>query len=90
MRWIKVEMNGLLYKNDSHSFFVMATPTTLAQAPTGVWARIAENGSVLPRLQALGFLPLERVCVLRRSRWRSGALVVQVGDAVFALRPHEA
>ena len=68
----------------------MDTSATLAKAPTGVWARIAENGSALPRLQALGFLPLDRVCVLRRSRWRYGALVVRVRDAVFSLRPHKA
>lgn len=68
----------------------MEAIATLLLAPTGVWTRVAETGSSLPRLQALGFLPLERVCVLRRSRWRQGALVVQVGDAVFALRPHEA
>ena len=68
----------------------MITSATLDQAPIGTWLRIADHGSALPRLQALGFLPLERVCVLRRSPWRHGALVVQVGDAVFALRPHEA
>ena len=43
-----------------------------------------------PRLLELGFLPLENVRVLQRSWCRGGALVVQVGDAVFGLRPEEA
>jgi ferrous iron transport protein A len=42
------------------------------------------------RLADLGFVPQERVCVLRRSWWKAGALVVQVGNATFALRHNEA
>jgi Fe2+ transport system protein FeoA len=41
-------------------------------------------------MEELGFLPMEKVKVLRRSWFSNGALVVQVGDAVFALRPGEA
>jgi len=44
----------------------------------------------LQRLADLGFVPNERVCVLRRSWWKGGALVVQVGNATFALRDSEA
>jgi Fe2+ transport system protein FeoA len=39
---------------------------------------------------ALGFLPHEQVRVVRRSQFKGGALVVQVGNAVFALRAEEA
>ena len=35
-------------------------------------------------------MPLENVRVLQRSWFKNGALVVQVGDAVFGLRPEEA
>lgn len=63
---------------------------TLNEAPVGHWQRIAADGTRNLRLLELGFLPLERVKVLRRSWFRSGALVVQVGDAVFGLRPAEA
>lgn len=62
----------------------------LTQAPTDVWHRVASHGVENPRLVALGFLPAEPVRVLRRSWWRRGALVVQVGNATFALRENEA
>jgi Fe2+ transport system protein FeoA len=39
---------------------------------------------------ALGFLPYEQVRVVRRSHFKRGALVVQIGNAVFALRADEA
>lgn len=39
---------------------------------------------------ALGFLPHEQVRVVRRSHFKRGALVVQIGNAVFALRADEA
>lgn len=69
----------------------MTPPTsTLNQAPLRQWHRVAAHGAGHPRLQALGFLPLENVRVLQRSWWPGGALVVQVGDAVFGLRPDEA
>ena len=63
---------------------------TLNQAPLRQWRRIAANGTQNPRLSELGFLPLENVRILQRSWYKSGALVVQVGDAVFGLRPEEA
>jgi ferrous iron transport protein A len=45
---------------------------------------------LVKRLSDLGFVPNERVCVVRRSWWKGGALVVQVGNATFALRDSEA
>lgn len=63
---------------------------TLNQAPLRQWHRVAAAGAAHPRLLELGFLPLENVRVLQRSGWPGGALVVQVGDAVFGLRPQEA
>lgn len=68
----------------------MNPPLTLNQAPLRQWCRVAARGPALPRLQELGFLPLENVRVLQRSWMPGGALVVQVGDAVFGLRPDEA
>ena len=41
-------------------------------------------------LQALGFLVGEPVRLLRRSWLRRGPLVVQIGNATFALRQDEA
>lgn len=67
------------------------TPTpSLNQAPLRQWQRVAVAGAGHPRLLELGFLPLENVRVLQRSWLPGGALVVQVGDAVFGLRPEEA
>lgn len=63
---------------------------TLNQAPVRQWQRIAAHSAHHPRLMELGFIPLENVRVLQRSWFKSGALVVQVGDAVFGLRPDEA
>ena len=70
---------------------------TLNQAPLQIWRRIlrlntqgAGMAELAQRLADLGFVPQERVCVLRRSWWRNGALVVQVGNATFALREREA
>ena len=65
-------------------------PSNLNQAPVGQWQRIAAGGSSNARLLELGFLPHEQVRVLRRSWFRQGAIVVQVGPAVFGLRPSEA
>ena len=78
----------------------MSTPT-LNESQPKVWRRIsslksvgapaAEGvGGLVKRLSDLGFVPNERVCVLRRSWWKGGALVVQVGNAKFALRDSEA
>lgn len=67
----------------------MSSPN-LQEAAVGYWHRILGTSGQNRRLQELGFLPLEKVKVLRRSWFKSGALVVQVGDAVFALRPCEA
>ena len=62
----------------------------LKEAAIGQWHRIQATSAHNQRMEELSFLTLERVKVLRRSWFRSGALVVQVGDAVFALRPGEA
>lgn len=62
----------------------------LNQASLRKWHRIAVHSTHHPRLLELGFLPLENVRVLQRSWFKKGALVVQVGDAVFGLRPDEA
>lgn len=62
----------------------------LKEAAIGEWHRIRAGSDRHQRLEELGFLPMEKVKVLRRSWFRNGALVVQVGDAVFALRPDEA
>ena len=62
----------------------------LNQVTTNVWHRINPLGVESPRLAALGFLPAEPVRVLRRSWWQRGVLVVQVGNATFALRDNEA
>ncbi|MEN9904164.1 MAG: hypothetical protein RLZZ555_729 [Pseudomonadota bacterium] len=66
------------------------SPLKLDQAAVGQWHRIAAGGVHNLRLLELGFLPHEQVRVLRRSWFRRGALVVQVGPAVFGLRPSEA
>lgn len=66
------------------------TSRNLNQAPVRQWHRIAAQSDHHPRLLELGFLPLENVRVLQRSWFKKGALVVQVGDAVFGLRPDEA
>lgn len=62
----------------------------LKEAAIGQWHRIQTTSVHHQRMEELGFLPMEKVKVLRRSWFRNGALVVQVGDAVFALRPGEA
>ena len=63
---------------------------TLNQVPVRQWRRIAAHSAHHPRLLELGFMPLENVRVLQRSWFKNGALDVQVGDAVFGLRPEEA
>lgn len=68
----------------------MTTALSLNQAPLRQWHRVTASGAGHPRLLELGFLPLENVRVLQRSWFRGGAVVVQVGDAVFGLRPEEA
>ena len=62
----------------------------LKEAATGQWHRIHATSAHHQRMEELGFLPMEKVKVLRSSWFNKGALVVQVGDAVFALRPGEA
>ena len=83
--------------NENHSHLDPMSHLTLNDSPPHVWRRIlslktegAGLTEVAGRLAELGFLPQERVCVLRRSWWKAGALVVQVGNATFALRHSEA
>jgi Fe2+ transport system protein FeoA len=71
-------------------FPVQDFPSHLAQAAVNQWWRVAPQANANPRLLALGFLPHERVRVLRRSWLPGGALVVQLGNATFALRSAEA
>lgn len=78
-------------KCESFSFMNAFMPLlSLDQAPVRQWHRIAIGSAHHPRLHELGFLPMESVRVLQRSWFKRGALVVQVGDAVFGLRPDEA
>lgn len=69
---------------------IVVSSLSLNQAAVRQWHRIAVHSAHHPRLLELGFLPLENVRVLQRSWFKKGALVVQVGDAVFGLRPDEA
>ena len=68
----------------------MSERLSLDQLTPTVWGRVAPHGALSPRLMALGFLPHEQVRVVRRSHFKRGALVVQIGNAVFALRADEA
>lgn len=63
---------------------------SLQHLPVDIWCRVAAQCFVPPRLMALGFLPHEQVRVVRRSQFKGGPLVVQIGNAVFALRAEEA
>ena len=65
-------------------------PLTLDKLALKQWSRVAAQGAANPRLSALGFLPHAPVRVLRRSWWRQGPMVVQLGNTTFALRPQEA
>ncbi len=83
--------------NENRSHLEAMSHLSLNDTPLGIWRRILSlktEGSglseVAQRLADLGFVPQERVCVLRRSWWKNGALVVQVGNATFALRHSEA
>ncbi len=53
-------------------------------------ARPVGGQTIGARLQALGFLAGEPVRLLRRSWLKRGPLVVQIGNATFALRQDEA
>jgi ferrous iron transport protein A len=87
---VNAESGEFIY-NENHSYLDSALKMLhLNQIPTQVWHRIDGHAVVNPRLAALGFLPAEPVRVLRRSWWKRGALVVQVGNATFALRDNEA
>jgi ferrous iron transport protein A len=63
---------------------------SLQHLPVDTWCRVAAQCLVPARLMALGFLPHEQVRVVRRSQFKGGPLVVQIGNAVFALRAEEA
>jgi Fe2+ transport system protein FeoA len=39
---------------------------------------------------SLGFLPMENVCVRKKSKRASGVYIVQVDNALFGLRSEEA
>ncbi len=63
---------------------------SLARVLPNTWCRVVAHCVLPERLMALGFLPHEQVRVVRRSFFKGGPLVVQVGNAVFALRSDEA
>lgn len=63
---------------------------SLARLAPNTWCRVAAHSVLSSRLMALGFLPHEQVRVVRRSHFRGGPLVIQIGNAVFALRNDEA
>ena len=76
-----------------------ATTLTLSELASGVGATVVRindeanvqvDASMTARLGELGFLPGERVSVLRRGPGGREPLAVQVGDTVFALRKIEA
>ncbi|MBC7437199.1 MAG: ferrous iron transport protein A [Bdellovibrionales bacterium] len=76
-----------------------ATPLTLTELANGMGATVVRindhanaqvDANMTARLGELGFLPGERVSVLRRGPGGREPLAVQVGDTVFALRKIEA
>lgn len=75
----------------------VARPTTaLDQLPPATWATIVrvnspagDAGLLQRRLMELGFVPGERVQVLRRVLFGKGPLAVQVGGSTFAMRTFE-
>ena len=76
-----------------------APPITLSSLASGVGATVVGindhantqvDANMTARLGELGFLPGERVNVLRRGPGGKEPLAVQVGDTVFALRRIEA
>jgi ferrous iron transport protein A len=72
------------------------TPLTLDRLPTRVQAVIrhintqtAHGQALQRRLMELGFVPGEKVEVLRRMLLGKGPLAVRVGGSTFAMRPLE-
>ncbi len=69
------------------------TATTLDKLPVNAVATIRavktgqdDGGALRRRLMELGFIPGERVQVLRRVFFGSGPLAVRVGTSTFAMR----
>jgi ferrous iron transport protein A len=76
-----------------------AATLTLSELASGMGAIVVRindhanaqvDANMTARLGELGFLPGERVSVLRRGPGGKEPLAVQVGDTVFALRKIEA
>lgn len=73
-------------------------PVGLDRMPEEQWARVvdlagasdAAGHQLLLRLLELGFVPGERVRVLRSGPSPAAPLAVRVGHSTFALRRHEA
>ena len=63
---------------------------TLDQAEVGHWYRVSVQPLPNHRLMSLGFLPMENVCVRKKSKRASGVYIVQVDNALFGLRSEEA
>jgi ferrous iron transport protein A len=75
---------------------ILHAPLTLDRLPTRVQAVIrhintqtAHGKALQRRLMELGFVPGEKVEVLRRMLLGKGPLAVRVGGSTFALRPLE-
>ncbi|HRN36395.1 MAG TPA: FeoA family protein [Flavobacteriales bacterium] len=70
----------------------------LDQLPARQWAIVHDvpmphaglGRAVAIRLMELGFVPGERVCIVRQGPGQGGPLAVRVGHTTFALRRHEA
>lgn len=76
-----------------HSLHGPGTATTLDRLPVQAMATILgikadhhDGGALKRRLLELGFVPGERVQVLRRVIFRGGPLAVRVGTSTFAMR----
>jgi ferrous iron transport protein A len=77
---------------------VTTTPIGLDQLPEERWATVADvtmpadaaDRVLVLRLLELGFVPGERVRVVREGRHGHDPLAVRVGHTTFALRRHEA
>jgi ferrous iron transport protein A len=77
----------------------MSASVVLSSLSNGVFADIVHlalppaspvSSGLLTRLSELGFLPGERVAILRRGPGGREPLAVQIGETLFALRQAEA
>lgn len=83
-------------KSKRHAHTSTLPPTTLDKLPVRALATIQsikagphDGGALKRRLMELGFVPGERVQVLRRIFFGHGPLAVRVGTSTFAMRKLE-